>query len=144
MDASVFLAFSIPEETEHADAARFFAFCEAEGHDLLFPALAMVEVAGGVARRKRDPEKAAVAVSRMTRLAGVQFFPLTLESAESAGKLARRHFLRGADAVYCQLARDKKAPLITYDMEIGDRAQGVINVASPSAWIARTLLKTER
>ena len=110
MDASVFLPFSIPEETEHADAARFFGYCEAEGHDLLFPTLALAEVAGGVARRKRDSEKASVAVSRLKRLAGAHFFPLTVESAESAGLLAQRYFLRGADAVYCQLAQEKRRP----------------------------------
>ena len=70
VDASVFLAFAIPEEKEHVEAARFFAYCEAGKHQILFPTLAMAEVAGGVARRKRDPDKADLAVSRMHRFAG--------------------------------------------------------------------------
>ena len=135
VDASVFLAFVIPEEKEHGESARFFACCETGNHQILFPALALAEVAGGVARRKRDPEKAALAVSRMRRFAGASIFLLTEESAMAAAKLAANHFLRGADAVYCQLARENRVPLITFDMEILKRAPGVMRALSPQAWI---------
>lgn len=135
VDASVFLAFVIPEEVQHEEAARFFACCETGGHPVLFPALAVSEVAGGVARRKRDPDKAARAVSRMQRLAGAQFFPLSLKSSEAAAKLAGRYFLRGADAVYCQLAREKGVPLVTFDREIRGRVSGAVEVLSPREWM---------
>ncbi len=131
VDASVFLAFVIPEEKEHASASEFFAVCETEGHQILFPALALAEVAGGVARRKQDPHKAELAVMRMRRLTSVRFFPLTVEDSEAAGRLARRYFLRGADAVYCELSRRNKAPLITFDLEILDR----IPAHSPEGWL---------
>ena len=108
VDASVFLAFVIPEERDHAEAARFFARCETGSHEMLFPTLALLEVAGGVARRKRDSGKAA---------------------------LAGRQFLRGADAVYCQLAHEHGAPLITLDLEIRDRTPGLLQVSSPRAWM---------
>lgn len=135
IDASVFLAFAIPEEKEHAVAAEFFAHCETESHQLIFPALAIAEVAAGVARRKRDPQKAALAVQRMQRLASVRFAPLSRQEAEAAAKLAALYFLRGADAVYCQLARESKAPLITLDLEILDRIAGHIVARSPQNWL---------
>lgn len=135
VDASVFLAFVIPEEKEHGEAARFFACCETGKHQILFPALALAEVAGGVARRKRDPAKAALAVSRMQRLTGVKFFPLTEQSAGAAARLAANHFLRGADSIYCQLAREKAVLLITFDLELRKRAPGLMKVLSPKAWM---------
>jgi len=135
VDASVFLAFAIPEENEHGEAAEFFAFCETAKHQILFPTLAMAEVAGGVARRKRDPGKADLAVSRMRRLAGARFIPLTEEAAGTAAKLAGRHFLRGADSVYCQLAREKRVPLVTFDLEIRERLAGLVTALSPQAWM---------
>ena len=135
VDASVFLAFVIPEEKEHGEAARFFACCDTGKQQILFPALALAEVAGGVARRKRAPMKAALAVSRMQRLAGVKFFPLTEQSAAAAARLAANHFLRGADAIYCQLAREKTVPLVTFDLEIRERATGVVRGLSPQAWM---------
>jgi predicted nucleic acid-binding protein len=135
VDASVFLAFAIPEEKEHGEAARFFARCETEKHQILFPTLALAEVAGGVARRKRDPDKADLAVSRMHRFASARFFPLTEEAAGAAAKLAGRCFLRGADAVYCQLAREKGVPLVTFDLEIRERLAGVVTAFSPQSWL---------
>lgn len=135
VDASVFLAFAIPEEKEHGEAARFFAYCETGKHQILFPTLAMAEVAGGVARRKHDPDKADLAVSRMQRFAGVRYFPLTEEASGAAAKLAGRYFLRGADAVYCQLAREKGVPLVTFDMEIRERLAGVVTALSPQSWM---------
>ena len=135
VDASVFLAFVIPEEKEHVEAARFLACCETGKHQILFPTLAVAEVAGSVARRKRDPAKAALAVLRMQQLAGASFFPLTEEAAAAAARLAANHFLRGADAVYCQLAREMKAPLITFDIEIRGRATGQVAALSPQAWM---------
>ena len=135
VDASVFLAFAIPEEKEHGEAARFFAHCETEKHQILFPTLALAEVAGGVSRRKRDPEKAELAVARMHRLAAVKFFPLTEEAAAEASKLAGRYFLRGADAIYCQLAREKGIYLVTFDLEIRARLAGVVKALSPQAWV---------
>lgn len=135
VDASVFLAFAIPEEREHGEAARFFAFCETENHQILFPTLAMAEVAGGVARRKRDSDKADMAVARMRRLAGVRFCPLSEEAAEAGAKLAGRCLLRGADAVYCQIALAKGIPLVTFDLEIRERVDGVVTAFSPQAWV---------
>ena len=88
-----------------------------------------------MARRKRDPDKAALAVARMRRLAGVRFYPLTEEAAEAASKLAGRCFLRGVDAVYCQIAREKDAPLITFDLQLRERLEGVVTVLSPQAWM---------
>jgi len=135
VDASVILAFVIPEENEHDEAARFLAYCETGKHQILFPTLALAEVSGGVARRKRDPDKAPLAVARMRRLSGVRFFPLTEQVAEAASRLAGRCSLRGADAVYCQIAREKDVPLITFDLEIRERVAGVVTAICPQAWM---------
>jgi len=135
VDASVFLAFVIPEEREHDEAARFFACCETGSHQMLFPTLALVEVAGGVARRKRDSGKAALAVLRLRNMDSAKFFALSQKARQAAAQLAGRQFLRGADAVYCQLAHEHSAPLITLDLEIRDRTSGLLQVFSPRAWM---------
>ena len=68
VDASVLIAFVLPEESSHRTAARFIAACDLGGHRIILPSLAWPEVAGNVARRKRDPAKAEVAILRLTRL----------------------------------------------------------------------------
>ena len=40
VDASVFIAFVIPEEKEHLTAARFISACVTGGHRIIIPALA--------------------------------------------------------------------------------------------------------
>ncbi len=134
VDASVFLAFAIPEEERHEEALRFFALCETGGHRPCFPALALAEVAGGVARRKRDSSKAALAVSRLLRIHEVIIVPQSLKSAQEAARLSGKHFLRGADAVYCQLAKHMNAPLVTFDLEIQQRSPKGLAVLSPGDW----------
>jgi len=71
----------------------------------------------------------------MRRLASARFYPLTEEAAGAAAKLAGRCFLRGADAVYCQLAREKGVPLVTFDLEIRERLAGVVTAFSPQSWL---------
>lgn len=134
VDASVFLAFVIPEEERHEEALRFFALCETGGHRPCFPSLALAEVAGGVARRKRDASKAALAVSRLLRIQKVVIVPQSLKSAQDAAQMAGKYFLRGADAVYCQLAKHLNAPLVTFDLEIQQRSPEGLAVLSPGDW----------
>jgi len=135
VDANVFLAFVIPEEAEHAEALAFFAHGQTGRHRLLFPSLALPEIAGGVARRKRDQDKALLAVNRFLHLEFSTVVPLSTSAAESAAKLASRHFLRGADAVYCQLAHQNHARLVTFDTEIKARVGKIISVISPGDWL---------
>lgn len=134
VDASVFLAFAIPEEEKHEEALQFFALCETGGHRVFFPALALAEVAGGVARRKRDSAKAALAVSRLLRINNVTVVAQTRKSAMAAAGLAGKCFLRGADAVYCQLAQETNAHLVTLDLEIQQRVPKGLTVFSPGDW----------
>lgn len=50
---------------------------------------------------------------------------------EKAARVASRHRLRGADAVYVALAADLGVPLVTWDQEILARAAGLIDVRTP-------------
>ncbi len=106
------------------------------GHRIHFPALALAEVAGGVARRKRDPAKAALAVSRLLRILDVIIMPETKKSALEAARLAGKYFLCGADSVCCQLAQQTRAPLITLGLEMQLRSPESCCVLSPRDWLA--------
>ena len=62
-------------------------------------------------------------------------FALSQKKSQAAEQLAGRQFLRGADAVYSQLAYEHSVPLITLDLEIRDRTSGLLQVFSPRAWM---------
>jgi predicted nucleic acid-binding protein len=60
---------------------------------------------------------------------------LTQERAVRAAEIAANHFLRGADALYVQLADETGATLITWDHEMLARAADVVPTMTPSDWL---------
>lgn len=135
VDASVLIAFVLPEETGHRTAARFIAACDLGGHHIILPSLAWPEVAGSVARRKHDPTKAEVAILRLTRLPRLSVLALTDPFTLAAARLAGRHSLRGADAIYVQAARHSRASLVTLDSEMHSRAKEIVPTHTPAEWL---------
>ena len=135
VDASVLIAFVLHDEAEHLNATRFIAVCDLAGHHLIPPALAWPEVSGNVARRRNDPSKAEIALLRISRLPRLKVLPLTDTFALAAARLAGRHSLRGADAVYVQAARTARASLVTLDGEMHSRAKAVVTTHTPAQWL---------
>ena len=135
VDASVLIAFVLPDEAEHLHATRFIAVCDLAGHHLILPALAWPEIAGNVARRRNDPSKAEIALLRISRLPRLKVLPLTDTFALAAARIAGRHSLRGADAVYVQTARTARASLVTLDSEMHRRAKAVVTTHTPAQWL---------
>ena len=61
-------------------------------------------------------------------------YPLDHVLASAAAQVAATCALRGADAVYVATARHANAILITLDVEVRERASGVIAVRTPDEW----------
>lgn len=135
VDASVLIAFVLPDEAEHQNALRFIAACELAAHTIIIPTLAWPEVAGNVSRRRQDPAKAEIALLRISRIPRLKVIPLPEPFALAAARLAGRHSLRGADAVYVQTARSVRAKLVTLDGEMLTRAKAVIPTQTPADWL---------
>lgn len=135
VDASVLIAFALTDEAEHQNALHFIAACELAKHSIVLPTLAWPEVAGNVSRRRHDPAKAEIAVLRISRLQRLKLIPLSDSFALAAARLAGRHGLRGADAVYVQTARSTRANLVTLDGEMLTRAKAVVPTQTPAEWL---------
>ena len=135
VDASVLIAFALTDEAEHENALHFIAACELEKHTIILPTLAWPEVAGNISRRRQDPAKAEIALLRISRFQRLKVVPLSDPFALAAARLAGRHSLRGADAVYVQTARSSRATLVTLDGEMLTRAKEVIPTQTPAEWL---------
>lgn len=136
VDASVFIAFVIPEEKEHLTAARFISACVTGGHRIIIPALAWPEITGNVARRKNDPAKAEIAFLRLSRLPRIKVILLDERFTIAAARIASRLQMRGADAIYAATARKEKATLVTLDSEMRERAVNLLPTQTPTEWLA--------
>lgn len=135
VDASVLIAFVLPDEAEHRNATRFIAACDLAGHHIILPALAWPEISGSVARRRRDPAKGETALLRISRLPRLKVLPVTDSFALAAARIAGRHSLRGADAVYIQTARAARASLVTLDTEMHTKAKAILTAQTPAQWL---------
>jgi predicted nucleic acid-binding protein len=133
----VWLAAYEPDEPFHAEAIAFLREARALAVEFLLPAMVIAEIAASSARRTRDASDGLRAIERVQRTPGVHFFGLSQERAVSAGELASRCFLKGADSTYAALALAEKADLVSLDRELRTRAAPEIATFTPAEWLAR-------
>lgn len=99
------------------------------------PTLAIVELAGALARRTGSQPLAESAIRYLKALPWLTLSPLTITSSEAAANLAISCSLRGADAVYVALARQESACLITLDDEMLERSALAVLAMTPGDWL---------
>jgi predicted nucleic acid-binding protein len=128
VDASLWVSSLLPADAHHEAAARWLA--ENGGGDLAIPTLALVEVAGALARRA-TPELASRAVALLRAMPGLQIVSLDEPLAFEAARLASQQRLRGADAVYVTLAARLALPLVTLDEELAAREAAIVRIIQP-------------
>jgi predicted nucleic acid-binding protein len=99
------------------------------------PTLALVEVAGALARRTGSDPLAESAIRYLQSQAWLTLSPLSVAFSEAAARVAITGSLRGADAVYVALARQEGALLITLDDEMLKRSAPAILAMTPGDWL---------
>jgi predicted nucleic acid-binding protein len=131
VDASVGVGAYVPADVHHA-ASRAWLDAHGRGGDLLFePDLLLVEFAGGVVRRTGDPTETSRLVAAVRAHPRVRWIDLDESLRGQAAQLAIDLRVRGADAVCVAVARQLRAPLITWDEEQLNRAGPAVPVRTP-------------
>lgn len=124
VDASVVLAWALPEETR-ADQARAFMLHIAE-RSALVPALWRLEVGNALLiaeRRGRVQPDRVEAICRHLAALPIAVDPETgLRAWTATAALARRHGLTLYDACYLELAVRRSLPLATFDAALAGAA----------------------
>lgn len=132
VDASVWVSLCHLRDSHHATCAKWLERLLVDGTPLLAPTLLVVELGAALRRLTGDPVLAAEAVSELDESGILELVPLSGERARRAAALASRTALRGADAVYVELARERGSALVTLDRQQLERGASVVNVALPS------------
>ena len=135
IDASVFVAAVDPADPAREDAAVFLAAVARIGQPVHLPTLAMVEVAAAIARKTGDADLARDAGAAVLATPGLVLHVLDASVAAEAAAVATRDRLRGADAIYVATAVRTGSVLVTLDVQVQERAQGLV-VRTPQAWLA--------
>lgn len=131
VDASVWCSAELPDELDHQTSLEWRERQVRRQTPMLVPALALAEVAGAVARATGDANRGRDAVRMMRAIRTLQVILPDEALMERAAEIAAHLRLRGADAIYVALADHRGLPLVTWDLEVRDRAGRFIQVLLP-------------
>lgn len=115
VDASVLVADARPLEPHHPEARALLKRISAENRAVFLPSIALAEVASALSRGTGRPDLARRWVRALQGLPNLQFVVVDHDLAALAADLAADQGLRGCDAVYVALARQRGARLVTLD-----------------------------
>lgn len=135
IDASVFISFGRPSESEHEASVQFLGRVDEIEGGIVDPLLVQIECAGALARRTDNVEKALHFASGLQRLPGMRLLEMDRALAWHASQIAARYRIRGADSVYVATAEIRDATLVTWDQEMLDRGATVVDTQTPEEWI---------
>ena len=131
VDASVWVSRLVQVDEHYHASRRWLAHHLSGGSLLIAPALLLIEVAGAVSRRTGSSQLAHQATSRLLDLSMLRLVSVDQVLAREAARLAADLQLRGADAAYVAVAHHLNIPLVTWDREQAEKAQGAVIVLTP-------------
>ena len=134
-DASFWVSALLTQDVHHDEADALLRRIAVEEILVIAPTIAIIEVAGALIRRTKDPQAVEKSVRHLQLQPGLTLVPITVPFAEAAAKVAISSSLRGADAIYLTLARQEGLPLITNDKEILQRGAPFASVLTPTDWL---------
>jgi predicted nucleic acid-binding protein len=103
--------------------------------DAFCPTLVLPECAAAIVRPTGDIALARELVALIQGLGRLNLVSLDPPLARRAAEIATVYRLRGADAAYAAVAEAFGATLVTWDVEVLQRALSVAPTATPSEWL---------
>jgi predicted nucleic acid-binding protein len=145
IDASVLVAAAMEEEAGArevgaGEARDFLRDVSRSGLAIHEPALAMVEIAAGIARRTGRRDLVAEGLRLLAAMPGATFHPLDTPAAIVAATCATDLGVRVGDAIYAAVAKATGSTLVTFDRELLERASAIVETCTPGEWLARPRL----
>lgn len=132
IDASLWVSVCHAGDRHHRRSILWLESELVEGTGLIAPTLLQVEVSAAVRRLSGEEELAAAAAAALEKVESFELVPLTCERARRAAKIASHTGVRGADAVYLELAAERGEALVTWDRQQLERGRAVVTVERPS------------
>ena len=122
VDSSVIISTLLPSEKRHEEACAIWDRVLSGEIAAVMPYSVLVEVVAAIRRRTGSELFAHETQKMMEGLSNVSFVMLDRRSAAKACQIATKTGLRGMDALVVQVAKEYKAELITFDLEMQQKA----------------------
>jgi predicted nucleic acid-binding protein len=136
VDASVHVTDARPQEPHHAEARDLLARLAAEGRPVYVPEIVLAEIAAAISRGTGQQALALRLVAALRKVPHFEFVAVDDALGDLAAEIAARHQIRGCDAVYVALARQRQAVLITLDRQQRDRIPLDVVARTPAEELA--------
>ena len=131
VDANVWISAVVKRDRFYQRSRHWLRSQTGAHTTLLVPALAIVEVAGAVARVENSASRGRHVARWMLRSPNIEVIAMTEMLIERGAQIAADHQIRGSDAVYAAAAVELSVPLVTWDAELQRRAAALVNVIQP-------------
>lgn len=125
VDASVWVSAILPDEPNHATSQAWVDRWRRDGNQFAQPSIFVTEVGCAIGRRRQYATLATPAVADILVDGSIEFIAVDRAIAESAADIGIPSKLRGADAIYVALAKQRGIPIVTWDNEILSSASKV-------------------
>ena len=132
VDASVWVSLCHGGDRHHEKSKRWLEARLLDGERLCAPTLLSVEVAAAIRRLTGDEGHAQAAASTLEELESIDLFALDSDRSRRAAAIASSTGVRGADAVYLELAAQRGDVLVTWDRQQLERGRAVARVETPT------------
>jgi predicted nucleic acid-binding protein len=137
IDASVHVADARPQEPRHSEARALLARLAVEARVVYLPEIVLAEIAAAVSRGTGERELAQGLVAALRRVPHFEYVSVDDVLGDLAASLAAEYQIRGCDAVYVALARQRGVPLISLDRQQRGRVPPDVVARSPAEELAR-------
>ena len=131
VDASVWVSYLLPPDVNHEPSRLWLSARLRAGEVIVAPVLLLAEVGGAVARQTNQPQLGQRAIDRLLSFPNLRLVSIDHAAGIRTARLAADHRLRGADALYVATATTLNIPLVSWDRQQLDRAQGLVEAHAP-------------
>jgi predicted nucleic acid-binding protein len=127
VDASVWGARLVSRDVFYEPVKEWMSARIREDDQFLAPSLLLAEIGGAISRRT-TPSLGLKAIEQVQDLPGLQLVEMDHSLLHQAAQLAAELGLRGADSTYVAVAARLDLPLVTLDVDQGERARKRVKV----------------
>src|SRR5579872_1480494 len=135
VDASVWISWLRPSETNHKASSIWMEQFITKNGFLVSPAMLLIEVAASISRLTGQALRAKEAINRLNSISRIQISPMDSSLVQLAIDAATNLQLRAGDAIYVALAHQLNIPLISWDKEQIQKASSLVTTYTPENYI---------
>ena len=132
LDASVWIAALDKKDPRYVESVQFLGHVVSRSVSLFAPSFALVEVACALARRTGSADFGKRAMEKVRTWPQLAILSAEVYIPEASIEEGVRVFLRAGDATYAATSRLTESLIISWDVELNDRACGM----TPADWLA--------